>query len=150
MSLSKQHQMILVGFVIVVTVILLIVVISKSKTKKCGMVCKNGGILSPDCTSCTCTSPWSGKQCESCGLKCNPNYKPDKTCVNCFFQCPDFGVAVGENVSHVMEALPQQHPDFNFQPISEGSMTIRNVDKNRVRLWYNKETNLITKTPTCG
>ena len=147
MPVSKQ--IIGVGVAIGVIVTILIVVVNGGNKKKCNLVCKNSGILSKECT-CGCKSPWSGQQCETCELKCNPGYTPDTTCVNCLFKCPDFSSVIGQDVTQIEKALTTQYPALNFVPTEEGAMTIRNVVQNRVRLYYDKVTNLITKIPRCG
>jgi len=150
MPLTNQQKIIGVAVVASVVVIIIIAVVKSKPVKKCNLVCQNGGSISADCTSCTCQSPWKGNTCQSCGLTCNPGYFPDVSCVNCIFKCPDFKDAMGKDVTKTMQTLSAKYPALTFSPIIDPSNIIRNVVQNRVRLWYNKDTNLITREPKCG
>ena len=151
MPLSDQQIAgLVIGGVVIVVIIIAVAIVKSKPAKKCNLVCQNGGTISADCTSCTCQSPWKGNVCETCGLTCNPGYFPDVSCVNCIFKCPDFKSAMGKDVTQTMKTLSQQYPALTFTPIIDPSNIVRNVVQNRVRLWYNKDTNLITREPKCG
>lgn len=151
MPLSKQQIMIGVGVASVVTVILIIVVMKSNATKKCDLVCKNGGTAKSDCTSCACVNQWKGNQCEKCDLTCDrQGYTPDVTCVNCVFMCPDFDTELGKDVTKASETLSKQYPALSFVPTQVGAMIIRDFVQTRVRLYYDKDTKLITIKPRCG
>jgi hypothetical protein len=57
---------------------------------------------------------------------------------------------VGRNVDEAVQTLNSLNLDLNVIKLKENSPTTRDYRTNRVRVFYNVETNLVVSAPHCG
>ena len=55
----------------------------------------------------------------------------------------------GKPYSEVVETLRNENPELNIVPVRDGSMLSKNIDHQRVRVFYN-ENGVVVKTPRTG
>jgi len=56
----------------------------------------------------------------------------------------------GKNVDEAAEIIKYENPELNVQKVPEGSFITYDYRIDRVRLFYNTETNVVAVTPNCG
>ena len=52
-----------------------------------------------------------------------------------------------QNVKEAIEIIKKERPDLNVFKVIEGSKVTQDIRNNRVRVYYNKQTNKVTKQP---
>ena len=58
--------------------------------------------------------------------------------------------AVGRNVDEVVQEIQAENSSYEVVKVQEGSPTTRDMRFNRVRVFYNTTTNLVTSEPRTG